>query len=216
MRHADLRVAVSVLVMLMVGLVPEMGAHRLDEYLQAARIAVSTDQIVIELDLTPGESMAASVVRAIDGNRDGTASAEEGRDYAQRILSDTALEVDGASRRLVLLRSQVADLDAMRAGVGTVHLEIGAGRTPRTSGAHRLRFRNTHRADVGVYLANALTPATPRIRITDQRRDVLQQELQLSYEVLQPASVRWPSWWVLSLTGAFVGASGLMRRHRRR
>ena len=30
------------------------GAHRIDEYLQAARLAITPDRITLEMDLTPG------------------------------------------------------------------------------------------------------------------------------------------------------------------
>ena len=32
----------------------ELGAHRLDEYLQAARVALARDAIALEVDMTPG------------------------------------------------------------------------------------------------------------------------------------------------------------------
>ncbi len=202
--------------LLLVGLSLDVDAHRLDEYLQAARILISTEQIVIELDLTPGEVIAGAVVADIDLNRDGAVSDREGRAHAQRVLAATTLEIDGGRRPLVLVRGQIPDLDAMQAGVGTVRLQISAGGVPRTAGPHELVFRNNHRADVGVYLVNALTPATPRIRISEQRRDALQRELRVTYEVLPPVGPRWPAWWSVAVAGAVVGLAGRAWRRRGR
>jgi hypothetical protein len=200
---------------LVVALSPALYGHRLDEYLQATRIAISTEQLVIELDLTPGAAIAESVVSAIDGDRDGHASPEEERAYALRVLKSTSLAVDGQPETLTLLRAEVPDLDALRAGLGTVRLEAGAAASASTSGRHELTFRNAHREDVGVYLVNALVPANPRIRITGQERDVLQRELRLSYEVA-PSSARWPAWWATGTAVAVASASALWRRRRRR
>ena len=201
----------------LVALVPELQAHRLDEYLQATRIAVSTEQIVIELDLTPGAAVAASVVAAIDQARDGHASPEEGLAYARRVVAATTLEVDGMRQPLTLLSSEVPNIAAIQAGLGTVRLVIGGGGASSTPGAHELTFRNAHRDDVGVYLINALTPATSRVRITGQRRDVGQRELRLSYDILPHPTARWPPWWTVGIAGGIaVCASGLARRHGRR
>jgi hypothetical protein len=205
----------AVVCALAVALTPALNAHRLDEYLQAARIAVSTEQLVIDLDLTPGAAIAESVVSAIDRNRDGRASPEEQRAYALLVLNSTSLAVDGQPGALTLLRAEVPDLSALRAGLGTVRLAIGAAAPASAPGRHQLTFRNAHREDVSVYLVNALTPATPRIRITRQDRDVLQRELRLSYDVA-PSSARWPAWWATGTAIAAAGASILWRRHRRR
>ena len=38
------------------------AAHRLDEYLQAARVSLTRDQITLELDMTPGVNIAQALV----------------------------------------------------------------------------------------------------------------------------------------------------------
>jgi hypothetical protein len=200
---------------LIITLAPALQSHRLDEYLQATRIAVSTEQLVVEIDLTPGAAIAESVVTAIDRDRDGRPSPEEQHAYAQLVLASTRLEVDGQPRVLTLLRAQVPDLTALRSGMGTIRLEAGAAPAASTPGRHQLTYRHTHREDVGAYLVNALTPATPRIRITGQDRDVLQRELRLSYEVT-PSAIRWPSWWATGTALAVACASALWWRRRRR
>ena len=75
-----------------------MSAHRRDEYLQAARIAIDPGRVQIELDLTPGIALAEAIIADIDRNRDGSLSADEQRAYASLVLSALTLEVDGTPR----------------------------------------------------------------------------------------------------------------------
>ena len=70
------RLAVIALVMLAVSGRPA-GAHQLDEYLQAARIAITANGIVVEMSLTPGVAVAARVLALIDRDGDGQLSAAE-------------------------------------------------------------------------------------------------------------------------------------------
>ena len=66
-------------------LAPVASAHRLDEYLQAARVGIARDRIDVELDLTPGVAVASRVVDAIDLDRDGSVSAGEKAAYAGHV-----------------------------------------------------------------------------------------------------------------------------------
>jgi hypothetical protein len=79
-RRNSARVATAV-ALTMLASVPAL-AHRRDEYLQAARIAVEPSRIAIELDITPGMAMAPAVVALLDGDRDGQISEREARAYA--------------------------------------------------------------------------------------------------------------------------------------
>jgi hypothetical protein len=96
------------------------GAHRVDEYLQASRIAVGTDRVDIEIDLTAGMSMASQVAGWVDTNGDGSVSAAEGDAYAREILRSVALSADGRSATIDLVDVHVPDLQEMNLGVGTI------------------------------------------------------------------------------------------------
>src|SRR5579859_3013567 len=72
-----------------------LSAHRRDEYLQAARIAIEPDQVRIELDLTPGIAVADSILADIDRDRDGSISPSEERAYVERVVDSLSLEIDG-------------------------------------------------------------------------------------------------------------------------
>jgi hypothetical protein len=60
--------------------VAEVSAHRRDEYLQAARLAIDPGGVQLELDLTPGIALAEAIIADIDRNRDGALSQDEQRD----------------------------------------------------------------------------------------------------------------------------------------
>ena len=162
-----------------------VSAHRRDEYLQAARLAIEPARVQIHLDLTPGIAVADTVLRQIDRDRTGTISADEGQAYADVVLKAVRLESDGQPLRLELSDRRFPAIEAVRRGEGVIRLEFTAAMPPLSPGAHTLRYRNSHRPEIGVYLANALVPASERLTVTAQRRDVDQRELTVDL-VLRP------------------------------
>jgi hypothetical protein len=160
--------------------IADLSAHRRDEYLQAARLAIDPERVQIELDLTPGIALAEAILTDIDLDRDGSLSAEEQRAYASAVLSALELEGDGRPLRMQPGACSFPDAEAIRRGEGTIRLQSAA--FPRLSiGAHQLSFRNGHHPDRSVYLANALVPASDRVAVTAQRRDVAQRQLTIDY-----------------------------------
>ena len=71
-------------------------AHRLDEYLQAARVSVASTGIVVHLDLTPGVSLASDVIATLDRDGDGRTSPLEAEAYGRVVLGDVSARLDGA------------------------------------------------------------------------------------------------------------------------
>jgi hypothetical protein len=163
-----------------------IDAHRLDEYLQAIRVGVSRDRVDLEIDLTPGVTVAAQVFDAIDTDHDGEISAAEGRAYASSVIAALVLDVDNRRERPALSGSRFPTLEQMSDGAGTIRLTATAP-SKASMGRHMLRIRNDHRADIGVYLVNALVPADRDVDIVSQTRDAKQRELQLEYRIA-PAS----------------------------
>ena len=102
------------------------SAHRLDEYLQATRISLALDRIVVEIDLTPGVDVAPMIFALINTNHDGRISEVEGRTYASQFLKEIVLEVDGQGQRLALIRSQFPSFQELSAGLGTIRIEARA------------------------------------------------------------------------------------------
>jgi len=162
-----------------------VSAHRRDEYLQAARLAIEPARVQIQLDLTPGIAVADTVLRQIDRDRTGTISADEGQAYADVVLKAVRLESDGQPLRLELSDRRFPAIEAVRRGEGVIRLEFTAAMPPLSPGAHTLRYRNSHRPEIGVYLANALVPASERLTVTAQRRDVDQRELMVDFVLRQ-------------------------------
>jgi hypothetical protein len=159
------------------------SAHRRDEYLQAARIAVDPERVRIELDLTAGIDVADAVIAGIDRDRDGAIGPAEAQAYVAVVGDAIRLDVDDRPLALELIESTVPDVAAMRTGEAPIRLAWASRLPPLAAGPHQLRYRNAHRAEIGVYLANALVPSSDRIAITGQRRDIAQRELNIDYEL---------------------------------
>ena len=188
------------------------SAHRLDEYLQAIRVDVRADGIVVELDLTPGTSLAAEVLAALDPNADGAIDPSEADTYVADVMRRLEMSVD--DRRVVprLVSQIVPSIDAVRAGSGVISLvarvDVGQSR-----GRHRLRLSNDFRPDASAYLANALRPESPTITIASQARDPRQRTLTIDYVVNGPAAARASAWTALAVL--LIGCCGWWRRQQR-
>ena len=166
----------------LVGVV-EVSAHRLDEYLQAARLAIDPDRVQVELDLTPGIALAEAILLDIDRDHDGSLSVEEQQAYGSVAVSALTLEVDGRSVPVRLGASRFPDAEAIRRGEGTIRLHASATLPQLSMGPHQLLFRNSHHRSRSVYLANALLPESDLVAITAQRRDGDQTELTINYDL---------------------------------
>jgi len=166
------------------------SAHRRDEYLQAARLTIDPDRVEIALDLTPGMAVAERVLADIDADRNGSISAGEAQIYVGRLLSTLALDVDGTPLALNVLDRELPDVDAMLNGQGTMRLRLVAAMPRLADGVHHLRYRNRHQPEIGAYLANVLVPASERVTIASQHRDVDQRELTVEYRLGADANAR--------------------------
>jgi hypothetical protein len=183
-------------------------AHVLDEYLQATRLAIARERIVLEIDLTAGAAVATEVFARIDRDGDGQVSAREIETYGKRVLQNLLLEVDGHPYPLTLTRAECPSWPEIRDGDGTIRLEA-VGDVVFATGHHRIHYANAHEAAIGSYMVNALVPSTRAISITAQRRDVRQRGLDLDIDVAAPsAEVRWA---IIS----FVGFATMILYRRR-
>lgn len=161
----------------------DVSAHRREDYLQAARIGLEPDSVLITVDLTPGIAVAESFIAALDHDRDGLLSTEEQRAYAGQLLSDLGVEIDGRPLRPRVVSSRFPELLAFRRGEGTIRLKVHTALPKVSSGSHQLFFRNAHLAGHSAYLVNALVPESPRVAVTAQRRRRDQSELTIEYTV---------------------------------
>ena len=176
-------------------------SHRLDEYLQATRLTFSRDRVVVELDLTPGVSVAPQVFALIDRDGDARVSAVEIAAYGQRVLQDLSLRIDGHVSSLTLVRAESPTWDEIREGLGTIRLEASAAAPLATYGRHRVVYDNAHQPAIGVYLVNALTPSVTDMTIGPPRRDMLQRSIDLDVDITTRFATA--SWFIL-MVGALA------------
>jgi len=201
------RIGTPGLVLVMLIMIP-MGsspsAHRRDEYLQAARLAIDPGRVQIALDLTPGIAVAERVLAEIDLDRDKSISDGEAQAYCARLLSDVTLDLDGAPVALELTGRSFPGADAMLNGEGTLRLQAVATIPRLSAGLHRLRYRNSHRSDIGVYLVNALVPSSDRVAVASQRRDVDQRDVTIEYELRADSATRLRGGLAVAFAGALL------------
>jgi hypothetical protein len=189
------------------------SAHRRDEFLQAARLAVEPGRVELQLDLTPGIEVADTVIADIDVDRDGVLSPDEKRHYIDSVLSAVALDIDGTALHVVPIAATFADVDAFRRGEGTIQVRAGTSLPPLSNGAHQLSYRNANRPDISVFLANALVPDSDRVAVHAQQRDTNQRALTIDYELKAESQVRTLDWTLFGGALAIALRSMFAARH---
>jgi hypothetical protein len=192
---------------------PRASAHLLDAYLQAAQISIDPQQVTLDMYLTPGVQIAPGVIADLDTNHDGAVSATECQAYAEAVLPRLTISADGKPLRLQLTASDSASIEELRGGVGSIHFKATAQLPRLHPGMHTIRFGNNFRPAGAMYLANAMLPRDPRIKIREQTRDALQSSIDINYElratkaeifvrsgaVLLAAVLVWATWWLAVL-----------------
>jgi hypothetical protein len=184
------------------------SAHRLDEYLQASTISVEKDRVQAQIRLTPGVAVFPIVLAKIDTDADGVISEAEQRAYAERVLGDLSLTIDGDRLRLRLVSSKFATAEQMKEGRGDIRLKFNAD-VPRSGLNRRIIFENHHLSPIAVYLVNCLVPCDPDIRVTAQNRNYQQSFYQLDY--VQAGLCSGPAsfvWW--SCAQGWLGTATLL------
>ena len=206
------------LILVIVLLIPSTpaGAHRLDEYLQATLVGIDANRVSLEIDLTPGVSIAKQVTGWIDANGDGQLSQREGLTYAGEVLASLTVTVDRQPVALTLSDVRLPEIVDMAGGVGTIRLRASAKLPEATSGRHEITVVNTHRRDVSVYLSNVLIPSDSRLKILTQQRDRDQHSLTIAYDLETMGGWRRISWVtgalaLLGMTAAIRGRFGRFR-----
>jgi hypothetical protein len=192
------------------------SAHRLDEYLQAARLAIDPDRVELALDLTAGIAVAQKVLSEIDLDENGSISLAEARAYSDRVLRAIALDVDGIPLRVELVDSTFPTLESVRQGEGTARIQAVASMPRLADGLHHLRYRNGYHSDIGVYLANALVPASDRVIVAAQRRDINQRDLVIEYMLSGQSTPTARRGLSIGVTGALILIANVWWRTRTR
>jgi hypothetical protein len=199
---------------------PGVGAHRLDEYLQATRVGIERYRVSLEIDLTPGVSVGRQVTSWIDSDGNRVISLPESLEYGRQVLDALSLTVDGRAVSLELGKVEAPSVADIETGTGTLRLRASATIPSARTGRHELTVINSHHPETSVYLANALVPSDTSIQVLDQRRSVDQHSLTMAYDVGMPASWTRAAWGLSALglivvtaaTRRGLGRSGIHRR----
>ena len=171
-----------------------VSAHRQDEYLHAARIAIEPSGVRVELSLTPGIAVSDAVIRDIDVDGDARLSSAEQRRYAERVLGGLSLQIDDRDVALTVAGMRFAEPAALRNGDVAITLEAVSPSLRLAPGTHHVAFRNANASHGAVYLANALMPDGNQVAITKLAHAVDQSQLTVAFTVRAPTGWRWPLW----------------------
>ena len=191
----------------------EVSAHRRDEYLQAARMAIDPGRVQIELDLTPGIALADAILADIDRNRDGSLSADEQQAYAALVV-ERARRSKSTGRRFG--RSWAPPVFPTPTPCGVVRAQSGFTR-PRRSRAcptrlHQLLFRNRHHPE-SQCLSGERAGARERPRWPSPRSGATSSRPKLTIDyVLRAAPARPAAAWLLGGLAAATALSALLMR----
>jgi len=93
--------------------------------------------------------------------------------------------------------------------------ELAAAIDAVSPGPHHLLYWNAHRPDIGVYLANVLVPASDRVAVTGQRRDVEQRQLVVDYALRGDPAASVRGWLLPNIGGLLLVLGALWWRHRK-
>ncbi|MGA3189650.1 MAG: hypothetical protein ABSF22_21295 [Bryobacteraceae bacterium] len=179
-------------------------AHRLDEYLQATILSVEKDRVQASLRLIPGVAVAPMVLWSIDTNGDGVISEGEQKAYAERVLGDLSLSIDGYPLRPRLVSVNFPGTEEMKAGIGEIQIEYTVD-LPRSGGQRKLLLENHHLSRISTYLVNVLAARDKTIQIATQNRNENQSHYELNY--VQAGKLRDLKW---LMSGAPLGIVGLL------
>jgi hypothetical protein len=163
-------------------------AHPLDAYLQATYITVAPEQIVVELDLTPGVLLAPQVLPQLDPDGDQKISDAEGRAYVDALLQDVALKVDGQALALTATKIDMPPYLNVQAGYGTIRIFTTVALAEGMTGSHQIDYKNNFAPAGSVYQVNAFVDKDVPITLGKQNRDDIQQSMTMDYVIGGAAS----------------------------
>jgi hypothetical protein len=187
-------------------------AHRLDEYLQATLISVETDRVQVSMRLVPGVAVSSIVLASIAASGDGVISESEQRAYAERVLRDLSITVDGKSASPTLVSEMFPAIEEIKEGLGEIQIEFSVDLAPGGR-ERRIVFENRHQSEISAYLVNCLVPRDPNIKILAQNRNESQSFYQLDYAQAgsNSAAASLNGW---STIRGWMGAVGFARMFR--
>jgi hypothetical protein len=177
----------ATLATLLLALATNVHGHRLDEYLQATIISVERDRVHASMRLIPGVAVFPAVFASIDTNGDGFISEVEQRSYAERVIRELSLMIDGKRLEPTLVSVRFPEVEQLKEGLGEIQIEFTA-ELPGGGGVRKVILENHHQNGISAYLVNCLVPQDPNIRILAQNRNESQSVYLLDYEQTEKRS----------------------------
>jgi hypothetical protein len=128
-------------------------AHPYDEVVQGAYLTLAPGQVRLELDLTPGPAVSGALLKALDRNGDQKVSEQEARAYAQQVLDQSTLMLDGAAARWRVERVETPDYQSLKLQSDTLKIYAVADRAD-LPGSHTLSYANRYQPAKSQCIAN--------------------------------------------------------------
>ena len=154
-------------------------AHSLDQLVQAAYLDLGLKSLELELVMTPGQEIAPELLLLIDQNQDRQLNPSEMRAYANQILNEVSLRVDGTPQTLDVQNVTTPQTADFLAGTGIFQI-VAYASLPERSGRHVLEFANAYQPVPSAYLVNSFVQSE-QLRIASQARSPDQREYRLEY-----------------------------------
>ncbi len=192
-RRSTLRLLVlpGLIVLLFGALASPMAAlaHPLDEYLQATYLTVAPTRIEVELDLTPGVLIAPQILAMLDTDGDQQISAAESRAYADTVVRQLMLRVDGQPLALTIASIEMPPYLNIQTGYGTIRIFATATLPDDMTGTHLIFYANNYAPIKSAYQVNTFVDRGAPITLGRQHRDDVQQTLRVEYTMASSLDV---------------------------
>jgi hypothetical protein len=149
-------------------------------------VQIEPDEIRLEINLTPGVSVADAVLSVIDRDRDGVISTAEAAAYAELLKRDLVVCVDQRKVELKRISSNFAEPDELRSGWGIMQIGFSIDPGSLAAGSHTLGLENHHLNAISAYLFNAALPRSKLIQIAGQKRNETQSTGEIEFAFYPP------------------------------
>jgi hypothetical protein len=140
-------------------------------------------------------------------------SETEQRAYAQRVLADLLVSIDGEELKPRLQTVSFPSPADMKEGLGEIHIEFAAD-LPAGGPRRTFVIENRHQSAASVYLMNCLAPRDSNIRLVAQSRNQTQSYYRVDYEQSGPEPDVFSSLWRSHLVAAVAPLAGVPNMFR--
>ncbi len=157
-------------------------AHPVDEVVQGAYLTLAPGEVQLELDLTPGNKVAGTLLTSLDANADRRITDAEARAYAGRVLAQSTLALDGVAAPWTLDKVSAPPYQNLQTGNGILKIYAVAKRPERT-GAQTLSYQNRYQPAKSQCIANIFLQPAPgwQYQVTNQQRSDDGRQLTVKY-----------------------------------